>query len=84
MSVFGHWLLFSPIIELFKWIPLVGRMLASILSFAAAIFAFLWATTLHMLVMSFAWIVYRPLYGILLLTAAGTIIFVMFMFGDEN
>ena len=57
-------------------------MLASILSFAAAIFALLWATILHMLVLSLAWIVYRPLYGFLLLTAAGTIIFLMFMLGD--
>ena len=45
-SVFGHVLLFSPIISLLAWIPLVGHLLAAVLTFAAVIFALLWATIL--------------------------------------
>jgi hypothetical protein len=46
MSFVGHILLFSPIIGALAWIPLVGHLLAAILTFAAAIFALLWSTIL--------------------------------------
>ena len=68
MSTFGHYLLFSPIIALLAWIPLVGSLLAVIMKFAAFIFALVWATTLHFLVLGVSWIIYRPLYGLLLLS----------------
>lgn len=71
MNVLGHYLLFSPIIKLFSWIPLVGFLLAGIIKFAAAIFALVWATTLHFLVLSISWLVYRPLFGLLCLAAVG-------------
>jgi cobalamin synthase len=68
MNVLGHFLLFSPIIKLMAWIPLVGWLLSSILSFAAFLFALVWGTCLHFLILSIAWIVYRPIYGILMLS----------------
>ena len=68
MSVIGHAFLFYPIIKVFAWIPLVGKLLAAILTFAFVIFAFIWASTLHLFILSLSWLVYRPLYGLLLLT----------------
>lgn len=78
MNVFGHYLLFSPIIALLAWIPLVGSLLAGIASVAAAIFSVVWGSLLHFLVLGVAWIVYRPLYGLLLLSAAGVCLGIMF------
>jgi len=79
MSIIGHFLLFSPIIALLKWIPLVGWLLAGVLSFAAAIFALVWATMMHFLIMGLAWIVYRPIFGICLLAAFAALLGVMFL-----
>ena len=79
MSVVGHALLFYPIISVFAWIPLVGKLIAAVLTFAAIIFAFVWATTLHLFILSLSWLVYRPLYGLLLLTGVGLGIGLMFI-----
>ena len=76
-------MLFSPIIALFKFIPLVGWLLGSIVSFAAAIFSLLWGSVVHMLVMTAAWIRFRPLFGLLLLTGVAVIITVMFTTGKK-
>jgi len=83
MSVVGHYFLFSPIIALFAWIPLVGGLLSGIIAFAAGVFALVWATTLHFFVMGVSWIVYRPLLGLLLLTGVGIGIAIMYM-GDGD
>jgi len=64
-------LLFSPIIALLSWIPLVGHLLGAIFMFAAVVFALLWANTLHFLIMGISWVVYRPLYGIMMLSLVG-------------
>jgi hypothetical protein len=77
MSVFGHYLLFTPLIRLFSMIPFVGWLLANVIAVAAVIFSFLWATMLHFLVMGVAWLFYRPLFGILLLAGFGLIFFAM-------
>jgi hypothetical protein len=71
MSVIGHYCLFSPIIALFAWIPLVGGLLSGVVAFAAGVFALIWASMLHFLIMGVSWLVYRPLYGILLLAGVG-------------
>jgi hypothetical protein len=84
LSVFGHYLLFSPIIYLLKWIPLVGSLLGAIMSFAAFIFSLVWATTLHFLVLAVAWIVYRPLFGLLLLAGVAVGIVLMSSGGDNS
>ena len=68
LSILGHWLLFMPIINLMAWIPLVGHLLSSILSFAAIIFAFIWASMVHLIVFALAWLYYRPLFGILMIS----------------
>lgn len=76
-NVLGHYLIFSPLIALFAWIPLVGKLLSSIVAFAVFIFALIWGTALHLLVMSVAWIVYRPLYGLLLLAGVIGLVYIM-------
>lgn len=78
MNVLGHYLLFSPIIALFAWIPLVGKLLAGVLAVAAFIFSAVWGTLLHFLVLGVSWIVYRPLYGLLLLAVSGACLGLMF------
>lgn len=74
MSVLGHYLLFSPIISLLAWIPLVGSLLAGVLALAAIIFALVWATLLHFLIMGVSWLVYRPIFGGLLLGGVAILI----------
>lgn len=77
MNVLGHFLLFSPIIKLLAWIPLVGGLLSTVLSFAAFIFALVFATCIHFLILSVAWIVYRPLFGLLMLSITVALIGLM-------
>ena len=79
MLISGHILLFSPLIALMKWIPLVGFLLGAIVTFAAYVFGFIWGTLLYILVLALAWIVYRPKLGILLLAIVGIGIGLMFI-----
>jgi len=74
MSIVGHYLLFSPVIALLAWIPLVGSLLSSVVSFAVIIFALVWASLLHILILGFAWVWYRPIYGGILLATAFTVV----------
>ena len=62
LNLVGHFLLFSPIIKLLAWIPLVGWLLAAIIKFAAVIFAIIWGSLLHLIVMCVAWIVCLRIY----------------------
>ena len=74
----GHYLLFSPIIKLLAWIPLVGWLLAGVIKFAAVIFALIWGSLMHLIVMCVAWIVYRPLIGAIMLVAIGITLYIIF------
>lgn len=71
MSVIGHYFLFAPFIALFAWIPLVGGLLSGVVAFAVGVFSLIWATMLHFLIMGISWLVYRPLFGILMLAGVG-------------
>ena len=71
MNVGGHFLLFNPIIKMLAFIPLIGWLLASVVAFAVAIFALIWGTLLHFLILAFAWLVYRPLWALLAIAAIG-------------
>jgi hypothetical protein len=71
MSVAGHYLLFTPILRLVSWIPLVGFLIVKLLAMAALIFSFVWATMLHFFVLSIAWVFYRPCFGACMLLACG-------------
>lgn len=71
--IFGFYLLFSPIIALLSWIPLVGSLLGMVVALAAMIFAVVVGTTVASLVLGLAWLFFRPLIGVSLLvvTAGG-------------
>jgi len=78
MMVLGHFLLFSPIIALLSWIPLVGWLLGGILTFAAAVFALVWGTAVFFTILTLAWLVFRPLFGLLCLTLVGGLMYLTF------
>ena len=77
----GIYLLFSPIIAMFKWIPLIGWLLGGVIQIAAAVFALILGSIFHMLTLALAWIYYRPLFGLLLLTGVGLLITLLFTVG---
>ena len=68
ICVFGFYLLFSPIITLISWIPLIGTLFSYILGFAAFIIALIIGSLTFLLVFALAWVRYRPLLGLLILT----------------
>ena len=79
MNVLGHLMLFTPIITLLNWIPLVGALLGGIFFAAAFIFSLIWGTMIHLIVLMVAWIAWRPCYGLCLLVCIALIVGIMFM-----
>jgi hypothetical protein len=67
--MFGYYLLFSPIITLISWIPLIGGLLSYVLALAAAIIGFVLGSVNFTIVFALAWIRYRPILGVLLLVS---------------
>ena len=67
--MFGYYLLFSPIITLISWIPLIGGLLSYALALAAAIIGFVLGSVNFTIVFALAWIRYRPILGVLLLVS---------------
>jgi hypothetical protein len=71
--VLGFYFFFSPIISLVSWIPLAGSLLGSVLGFVIFIIALIIGSVIFLFVFALAWIRYRPLFGILILTAISAI-----------
>ena len=84
MTILGLFLLFMPIIELLNWIPLVGWLLGGIVAVAAFIFALVVGSVISCLVIAIAWVFYRPLIGILMLTMVGLGVYFAFFFDAES
>ena len=80
MSMSGWFLLFIPMIKLLSWIPLVGWLLGAAVAVAAAVFSIVVGLILSILVIAIAWLVYRPLIGVLLFTMVGVGIYFIFFF----
>ena len=80
LCIIGHYLLFSPIINILGMIPLVGWLLSGIVAIAAAIFAFVVGLTLSVLTIAIAWVFFRPLIGIPLLLAVGVSCYFIFLY----
>ena len=76
-------MLFTPILRLIAWIPLVGALISKVIAFACIIFSVLWASMLHFSVMGVAWIFYRPLTGFMMLLGVATIVAIM-SYGDGS
>lgn len=71
MSFIGHWFLFQPILIWITWIPFVGWLLSTVIGFVVLTFSLVWSTMLHFLILTVAWIVYRPRYGLAMACCAG-------------
>jgi hypothetical protein len=77
MMVIGIGIMFSPIIALVSFIPLVGTMIAWGISIAVWIFAILVGTIFTLLTIAIAWIFYRPFYGLILVSVVVVIVLIM-------
>ena len=80
LTIVGIYLLFSPVIALLSWIPLVGSLLGLVVSAAAFIFALIVGLVISTLVIAIAWVVYRPLIGVSLLVLVSIGIYFIFVF----
>lgn len=80
MNVLGNIFIWYPLIKVIAWIPLVGGLLAGIFLFAVVVWSLVWGTITHLLIMTVAWIVYRPLFGMLLLCGVVMLLAVSFMY----
>lgn len=78
LAVSGFWMIFTPVIVLLKWIPLIGALLGGIAAFASFLFALLVGLTLSFLVMAAAWLFFRPCLALSLLTLSGIGIYLVF------
>ena len=80
LCIFGHYLLFAPVINILNMIPFVGWLLSWIVAIAAVIFAIVVGLTLSVLTIAVAWVFFRPLIGIPLLIAVGASIYLIFFY----
>jgi hypothetical protein len=80
MMFWGCYMLFSPLISVLSWIPLVGWLLSGAVKIAAFIVAGVFSIIFSTLTISAAWLVYRPLYGLLLLSICAATIYLTFYF----
>ena len=74
----GNFLLFSPIIALFKFVPLMGWAFANIIGFEAVVFAVVIGSIMHLITLTVAWILHRPLFGIGLLVGVSALVSLLF------
>lgn len=78
-TIISLFLMFSPMIALLSWIPLLGYLLGAIATFAAFIFAFVVGGCVALLTIGIAWLVFRPVLGVLLiLTSVVGVCFIFF------
>ena len=85
LCIFGHYLLFAPIINILNMIPFVGWLLSWIVAIAAVIFAIVVGLTLSVLTIAVAWVFFRPLIGIpLLIVVAASTYMIFFYDWDPN
>lgn len=78
LHILGLYLIFTPIILLLKWIPLIGVFLGHFASFAALIIAFIVGLTVATFVMAMAWLFFRPLLSLTLIGLASLASYLVF------
>lgn len=69
--MFGFFLLFSPLVAVLQWIPLIGMLLGMVVQVVAAIVGFVVGGTVACLVLALAWLRFRPCIGACLLLGVG-------------
>lgn len=84
ITIIGLFFLFMPVIKLLQWIPLVGWLLGGVVAFAAFVFALIVGTVISCLVIAIAWVFYRPLIGVLMLTLVGIGVYFIFFFDMDD
>ena len=65
--VFGIYMLFDPIVQIIGYIPFVGGIFANVIGFAVFLAAMLVCIPVYLAVISIAWLVYRPIIGLVLI-----------------
>jgi hypothetical protein len=69
--MFGIYLLFSPLLHTLSLIPFLGYLLSHGFSAIIMVFAFLASVILTFLTISLAWLYYRPVLSLLMLSTLG-------------
>lgn len=82
--VLGIYLLFSPIVNLLGFIPLIGGIISGIVGFAIFLAAFLLAIPIYILAISLSWLVFHPKVGLILLAIGGIILAVVLILGRNK
>ena len=72
-------MLFSPIIAVLKWIPLVGYFLGAAVQIAALLFCLVYVPFLQFIVTAMAMVFYRPVLGFFLLACSAMLLAAMFL-----
>ena len=80
LSTLGFYLLFVPFIVELSWIPLVNSFLASSAAAAAFSLAIIAGMTSSIAIAALAWVFYRPLMGISMLTLVSISIYFTFYY----
>ena len=78
LAVLGVFLIFTPVILDLKWIPLISVLLNGITSLATLFFSLIVGMTICLLVIAVAWLCFRPLLALSLLTLASISISLIF------
>ena len=78
LSVIGFFLIFTPIIVLLKWIPLIGVFLGGAAMIAAFLIALIVGLTLSISNIALAWLLFRPFLAISLLSIVGLGVYFLF------
>ena len=76
-------MIFTPLIVILKWIPLIGFMLGSIAAFASFLIALVVGITMSVFVISLAWLFFRPLFALTLLTISGVSTYLIFFYNGQ-
>ena len=71
-------MLFTPVIVLLKWIPLIGMFLAGAATLASFLFALVVGVLMSLIVISVSWLVYRPFLALSLLSVSALGIYLIF------
>lgn len=76
----GIYLTFSPLIAVVQWIPFIGYLLAHGISFIIGVFAFVISILMALLTVSLAWLYYRPLLALLMISSIGLAVGFIFFY----
>ena len=78
LAVAGLYLIFTPLIVVLNGIPLIGFLLGSVAKLAAVLIALIAGVTISVFVIAVAWLFFRPLFSLALLTISGISTYLIF------